>query len=146
GDGVSDDVLARIAARHGLDLARNGDKPTDASKHNVLLMKKVELDHLARLITNPFSAYVEVIDGEEDPINPETIDGIKQGRLCFSLATDTAYKMDSAALVCDALAARGVLSPIRRQDVELSLHETISNAVVHGNLGIESAKKGNIEN
>lgn len=145
GDGVPDDLLARTAARHGLDLAKNGTKPSDPGQHNVLLMSKVELDHLARWIASPFSAYIEVIDGEPDQLNPETVDSIKGGRLCFSLATDTAYKMDSAALVCDALSARGVLSPIRRQDVELSLHETISNAVVHGNLGIESAKKGNIE-
>ncbi|MBP2298247.1 ATP-binding protein [Azospirillum picis] len=60
----------------------------------------------------------------------------------LSLTTGSAYGLQCAVLVCDELARRGVLDPHRRSDMELCLHEAVVNAIVHGNLGLSSAAKG----
>lgn len=144
GDGVPQETLARVAARHGMKIAAPDAKPASGGANHVLLLASLTHDSLIPWLSRPFSAYVEIIDGEDDPLNDDLLEGLAAGKLCFSLATSTSYLIDSAALVCEALAARGVLTPIRRSDVELSLHETISNAVVHGNLALESNMKGDI--
>lgn len=145
GDGVPTEALSAVAQRHGFELAPNGSAPNGHGSPNILLSSKVGNDSLAPAMGQPYQAYVEMI-GDGEQLNAETLDGLKTGKLCFSLATNTAYQIDSAALICDALAARGVLSPMRRPDVELSLHECISNAVVHGNLGLQSNMKGDVSN
>ncbi len=145
GDGISADSMARYAAQYGMSSAQAGSKPNGSDTRNILLMTKSEVEKLATFAAGPYAAYVEII-GDEDPLNTETLEGLAQGKLCFSFATNTIYQMDSAALICDALAARGVLSAMRRPDVELSLHESISNAVVHGNLNLASNMKGDLSN
>lgn len=145
GDSIPPDSMARYAAMYNMSSACSGAKPNGQAQPNILLMTKSELDSMSSLVTQPFDGYVELI-GNEDPINSETLSGLSEGKLCFSFATNTIYQMDSAALICDALAARGVLSAMRRPDVELSLHESISNAVVHGNLSLASNMKGDISN
>lgn len=59
----------------------------------------------------------------------------------LSLTTGTAFGIQGAVLVCNALALRGALPGERRSNVELCLHEAIVNAIVHGNLGIASSAK-----
>lgn len=145
GDGVPPETLARVASHHGLQPAPAGTKPNGQDAQHILLLSRVDSGQMGPVLATPFHAYVELI-GDGAQLNSETSEGLREGKLCFSLATDTAYQMDSAALICDALAARGVLTPMRRPDVELSLHETISNAVVHGNLKLQSNMKGDIGN
>jgi hypothetical protein len=145
GDGVSPETLTQIAGHHGWQLAPQGSAPNGHDGRHVLLLGKVDGGKLGPALATPYHAYVELI-GDGAQLNPETSEAVSSGKLCFSLATDTAYQMDSAALICDALTARGVLTPMRRPDVELSLHETISNAVVHGNLKLESNMKGDAGN
>lgn len=139
GDGVSPDKIADVAKQHSLAVA-NGT-PVSREHSGVLLLAQIDSAKFPTQLTEPYAAYVEVIDGAED-LDAETICGINEGKLCFSFATSTAYQIDSAAYVCEALAARGILTPMKRADVELSLHETISNAVVHGNLNLASNMKG----
>jgi hypothetical protein len=145
GNGVPTEALDALAKRHGFSVASAGTAPNGHGTPNILLAAKVENESLAPVLQLPYQAYIELI-GDGDQLNSETLDALKGGKLCFSLATRTAYQIDSAALICDALAARGVLSPMRRPDVELSLHECISNAVVHGNLGLQSNMKGDVGN
>jgi hypothetical protein len=58
------------------------------------------------------------------------------GRMLVSLTTRLAWTLDTAAQICEALQAREMLAPSQRHDVELSLHEAIINAVLHGNLAM----------
>ncbi|ANC90856.1 ATP-binding protein [Azospirillum humicireducens] len=60
----------------------------------------------------------------------------------LSLTTGSAYGLQCPVLVCDELVRRGALDPQRRSNVELCLHEAVANAIVHGNLGLSSAVKG----
>lgn len=58
-----------------------------------------------------------------------------------SMTTPTAYAIQPAVVICDALSDMGVLDPSKRSPVELCLHEAIANGIVHGNLGVSSAAK-----
>jgi len=144
GDGVPGEVLARIAARYGMEHAASGCLPADRSLKNIVLLGAVHQDHILPWLSSPADAYIELIT-EDSPISDEVLENLNSGKLCFSFATSTAYLTDYAALVCEALAARGILTPMRRPDVELSVHETISNAVVHGNLALASNMKGDVQ-
>jgi len=57
-------------------------------------------------------------------------------RLC--LRTDSVFSLDLAALTCDAMVRRGRMTEARRPEIEVAFHEAITNATVHGNLGIQS--------
>lgn len=142
GHGVSQDQLVSIASGAGLDVSHGTAPATSDGLRHIALIEGMDQADLDPLLRASYSAYVELIDGSEPQINTETLEALDSGALCFSMSAATAYSIDSAAVICDALAARGVLSPMRRSDVELSLHETISNAVVHGNLALESNRKG----
>ncbi len=145
GEGVDHETLARVATECGFVPTPEGEKPNGSGSPGVLLLASPAIAGIGEWLSCPVQAYVELIEGEP-AINPETLETIRSSRLCFSLATSTAFTLDSAAMVCEALVARGILTPMRRSDVELSLHETISNAVVHGNLAIESNTKGDVAN
>ncbi|MFD1625926.1 ATP-binding protein [Azospirillum griseum] len=61
--------------------------------------------------------------------------------LYINLTTETANDLHLAGRVLTALAARHPLPPERRDDLELALHEAISNALVHGNLEVAGMKE-----
>ena len=145
GDEIPPDSMARYAAQYQMSAAPAGSKPNGHDIKSIRLMGRQDLAGMSALMHQPYSAFVEMI-GDDSPLNAETLEGLSKGKLCFSLATNTIYQMDSANLICEALAARGVLSAMRRPDVELALHESISNAVVHGNLALASNMKGDMTN
>lgn len=145
GDGIAPERLGEIAARHGLVVSGDGAPTVGQQTESILLLDAVDHERLNRCVTAPYTAFIEVI-GAADPLAGEMMATIKKSHLLFSLRTSTAYQMDSAALICEALTSRGILSVMKRSDVELSLHETISNAVVHGNLALASNMKGDAAN
>lgn len=57
-----------------------------------------------------------------------------------SLTTALANELHLAGRIVTAIAARHALPPDRRDDMELALHEAVSNALVHGNLQVEGMK------
>ena len=59
------------------------------------------------------------------------------GGVAATLRTDTAYGAPIAEILCRRMSERGVFDADTRGKAELALHETISNAVLHGNLGFE---------
>lgn len=92
----------------------------------------------------PYTAYLEVT-GSEEPIGDTVWATVTTQSFYLSLTTATAIGLRSAVLVCDALHERGVLPKVRRPNVELCLHEAIANALVHGNLGVDSSHKSKPE-
>lgn len=145
GDAVSPDSLSRLATRYSMSAAPAGTKPNGHDICNLLILGEKEISCISDYLSQPYSAYIELVD-EENPVDGEVLQGLAEGKLCFSFATSTIYQMDGAAVICDALTQRGILSAMRRPDVELSLHESISNAVVHGNLALASNTKGDLGN
>lgn len=61
------------------------------------------------------------------------------GSLTLELTTDAALAHDWARRLCDRLVGSGGLCRERRADVELAVHEALTNAAVHGNLGLPSS-------
>lgn len=81
-------------------------------------------------------AYVEL--GDDTALPPGLLELLARSpaALHLSLSTATSFSLDMAPLLCGALVRRGWLSPQRRGDMEICVHEAVSNAIVHGNLDI----------
>lgn len=60
--------------------------------------------------------------------------------LFCSLPTATATELNIAGRLAVAIGDRHSISDATREDLELALHEAISNGLVHGNLGVASIK------
>lgn len=67
---------------------------------------------------------------------PEDTSGPPWRQLLLALTTGTAFSLDGAVLICDRLVVLGVLADSRRPELELAIHEALSNAIIHGNLGV----------
>lgn len=61
--------------------------------------------------------------------------------LYLNLTTATAHDLQLGGRLLAALSARLPLAGDRRDDMELALHEAVSNALVHGNLGVAGMKE-----
>ncbi|OYQ34229.1 hypothetical protein CHU95_12325 [Niveispirillum lacus] len=123
---------ARIAAELGLPLA-------DAGPHaEGVLVRLIPEGAAADLVTALRSGCAAIV--EQGP--PGTLPAaalrtaLEQGHLLVSLTTRLAWTMDTAAQFCEGLLLRGLLPATVRHDAELSLHEAIINAVLHGNLAM----------
>lgn len=140
-DRVPADVAARVAARFGLSGAGGGP---DGRAAGAVLLAQADRE----IVRNAFGLNsfltVELTEREDGTGTIEAdwlgAPPVEQG-FYLSLTTGTAYGLQCAVLICDELTRRGVLTPERRGNIELCLHEAIANAIVHGNLGIPSATK-----
>ncbi|MBY6260550.1 ATP-binding protein [Azospirillum sp. 412522] len=65
--------------------------------------------------------------------------------LYLNLTTATAHDLQLGGRLLTALSARHPLEGERRNDVELALHEAVSNALVHGNLGVDGMKELSVQ-
>lgn len=142
-EGVDAEALTKIAQAGGFQATPIGSFPADRTEKNIALVSNGQAENLFPLLTKPYDGFIEYIEGE-NTVDEESMRVMHDAMLGFSLSTATAYQNDSAALVSEALLERGVLSPMRKSDVELALHEAISNAVVHGNLSVQSNMQGEL--
>jgi len=70
---------------------------------------------------------------------------IRAGGLVLSLTTASAWKLDLAQLVTEAVIERfGPLDEARRHEIELCLSESLTNAMLHGNLEMDSAPRNSL--
>ncbi len=121
----------RIAAALGLPLATEGaDGPG--------LVRVIAEGAAAELIAALRSNCAAIVEQGADANLPAAAlrDALDSGRLLVSLTTRLAWTLDTAAQFCEGLLARGLLPTAVRHDVELSLHEAVINAVLHGNLAM----------
>ncbi|WP_042442461.1 ATP-binding protein [Azospirillum sp. B510] len=162
-DSVPAEMAARVVARfggtaHGRPDWRPdgppGGQPDESGNPagramETLLMERADRDRLrAAFDRRPFLT-VELGEGvdeaaalQDDWSGVPAADHPDLPGFYLSLTTGTAYGLQCPVLVCDELERRGVLEPQRRSSVELCLHEAVANAIVHGNLGLSSAVKG----
>ncbi|WP_207457181.1 ATP-binding protein [Azospirillum sp. SYSU D00513] len=129
------DLALRAASRFGLSAGGNADR----AEATLLPAGSDRERWLAALEHGAFFA-VELTEQGDAQGDWAGVPPVTQG-FYLSLTTATAYGLQCAVLVCDALARRGVLTDERRPAVELCLHEAIANAILHGNMGIPSAPK-----
>ena len=95
-------------------------------------------------LTPPFHGFIERGEGSE-ALSPGCVAAIRDGGLALSLTTATARELDLAKVMVAAVGDRfGTASHILGR-LELVLAEAISNAIIHGNLGISSEDRATLE-
>ncbi|PWC84036.1 hypothetical protein TSH100_19465 [Azospirillum sp. TSH100] len=162
-DRVPADMAARVASRFAGTVQDHPDEPAASRTPGVgqgrghagmravetLLMERADRDRLRAAFDH--SPFLTVELGEDADEGAAPLDDWSGAPVAdhpdlpgfyLSLTTGTAYGLQCPVLVCDELVRRGVLDPQRRSNVELCLHEAVANAIVHGNLGLSSAVKG----
>jgi anti-sigma regulatory factor (Ser/Thr protein kinase) len=133
GVGVQSGVLAATAAAAGIGVSPAGAVP---APRDVALFASTDRAGLTDLIVRGFHGLVDVT-GRMPEVAVRS--AVAATATTLSLATATAWSIDCAALVCDALEGRQMIAAEKRADVELALHEAVANAVIHGNLAIGSS-------
>lgn len=127
---VEPQQAAQAAAALGIPL----DGAPVAEAQQVWLIGADRSADLTQALTSRCAAIIEYADGAQP--QERLAQALGQGQLLVSLTTKLAWTLDTAAQFCDGLIARGLMPAHIRQEVELSLHEAIINAVLHGNLGM----------
>jgi anti-sigma regulatory factor (Ser/Thr protein kinase) len=88
----------------------------------------VDTTAIAQGLSNPLGVYAE--SGCTSTVRPP--------RLVLAVRTDTAFALPLAAIFTEALRTRLPLEPATADAIELSLHEALANAIIHGNLHLSS--------
>ncbi|PWC34291.1 ATP-binding protein [Azospirillum sp. TSO35-2] len=90
----------------------------------------------------PFAAWIETVDADDGAAAlAPLMAAAAAADLYVNLSTGTAHDLQLGSRLLAALAARHPLATERRDDIELALHEAVSNALVHGNLGVDGMKE-----
>lgn len=134
GAGVPPDRVRRIADTLGL-----GDAIPEGKSRVLALLGDGDPSACAPDWTRPFAAWIEIAGLDDAAICSHVSQAI-QTDLYASLTTATANRVHLAGRIVHAIAGWRPLTETQRDDIELVLHEAISNAVVHGNLQVEGMK------
>lgn len=94
-------------------------------------------DDFEECLARPRFACVEVFEGQ-DGLALGALRQAVQADLCLSVSTSTAYSQPVARALTVGIAGRIALTTAQREGVELAIQEAVGNAVVHGNLMLES--------
>lgn len=143
GVAIDDERLACCAAWLGLPPGSPGEgcgRGRDGSTLALLGGAQGADDNAAWL--PPVAAWIEpTTDPDAQPTLTQQTERAGSVDLYINLSTETANDLHLAGRVLTALAARHPLPSERRDDLELALHEAISNALVHGNLEVAGMKE-----
>jgi len=138
GLGIPQDRLQRLAA--ALDMPRwlPAAAQDDAARVVLLFDDGGPAEQPVHWV-RPFAAWIEV-GSRSDAALADSIGRAAGADLYASITTATANHLHLAGRIVAALAGRRPLDEAQRDDMELALHEAISNAVVHGNLQVNGMK------
>lgn len=149
GLGVPQDRLERLASASGLSVwqARGGaggtrsrpSRPADPAGRVVVVVDSASPEELRAGLDKPFTALVESVGLTEGDLVATLVHAAGYD-LYVSLTTVTANRLELANRIATAIAHRHPMAEARREDMELALHEATTNAVIHGNLGMDSMK------
>lgn len=111
----------------------------------MLLLHEMTEVALEPVLIHPYLAYIECRgDADEDAV-AAILATLTADQFGMAMSTRTAFSLEAARLVCDALTSRAVLPPSLRPAVELALHEIVANAIIHGNLAMDQQFKDDPE-
>lgn len=140
--GLSPDRSDRLARALGLRLAVGPADGRAGSGPLALLLTNGTMAVADSLWLPPVAAWVEPAAGDEDDGGVAALLAEASGTdLYVNLTTATAHDLHLGGRLLTAIEARHPLSGLRRDDIELALHEAVSNALVHGNLGVSGMKE-----
>ncbi|MFP5512260.1 MAG: ATP-binding protein, partial [Alphaproteobacteria bacterium] len=140
--GLPPDRSDRLARALGLRLAAGSADWRAGSGPLALLLTDGAAAEAESLWLPPAAAWVEPAAGDEDGGGVAALLAEASGAdLYVNLTTATAHDLQLGGRLMAAIGARHPLSRHRREDIELALHEAVSNALVHGNLGVSGMKE-----
>jgi anti-anti-sigma regulatory factor len=123
--------------------ARDGAVPADSV---AVISGAATQEAIEQSLCAPYAGFFEVGDTVCAQIGPRAVDTVRQGGLVVSVSTAAAMRIDLARLFADAIQQRFKVGR-RAADslIDLCLTEAIGNAVIHGNLGVDSTMRTNSE-
>lgn len=139
GLGVPPERLRRLSVALGLPTDESADTGLDAEARVAVLVGDAEAAAAPPHWARPFVAWIETAPLDDAAIAAQ-VGRAQQADLYACLTTATANQLHLAGRIVAAVDSRRPLGEIQRDDIELVLHEAISNAVVHGNLQVEGMK------
>ena len=83
------------------------------------------------------NAVVEMGNGDFS-MRPEYIQAVSEGAVLLSMTTLSAYRHSPCAIICQTLVDRGWMLQAQHEDALLAFQEAMANAVIHGNLELQS--------
>lgn len=96
-------------------------------------------------LSAPYRGYFETGPMQWNDIDSGLRAAIRAGGLVLSLTTASAWKIDLTQLVTEAVIDRfGPVNDARRHEIELCLSESLTNALLHGNLEMDSAPRDSL--
>ena len=139
GVGVSAERLEEFAAAAGIKCGPVvADLPADEELDSaIVLAAALEDEELAEIISRGAVTCIEV-DGLDVADVAASLRLARSSSIFICLTTASAYRIQLAHRVVQAIARRRPLTEERCYDMELALQEAISNAVIHGNLSVQS--------
>ena len=142
GLGVTPEVVAGFAARHSLRAEDRGKGIPFAPV--IVLLAGVDDERLGQAAERGFHACYEILDADQEDqgVALRLLPTLTQGGLYLSLSTAAAHTTNVARHFRRRLEAWLDLPMIIAADIEMALHEAVSNAVVHGNLEIPLSMPG----
>lgn len=141
GLGVPPERLERLSAELHLPLWQPGDSASNPVPESPVLALLDGADEAepGEGWVRPIAAWVEIAALSDDAL-ADAVRRARRADLFACLTTATANQLHLAARIIKALVARHPLPDAQRDDMELALHEAISNAVVHGNLQVQGMR------
>jgi len=110
-----------------------------------LLVGAATEDNVRRGLSAPYRGYFETGPMQWNDIDSGLRAAIRAGGVVLSLTTASAWKLDLTRLVTEAVLDRfGPLDEIRRHEIELCLSESLTNALLHGNLEMDSTPRDSL--
>lgn len=146
GGEVAAALLWRLATGHGLrvaDWAVEAAEMGELAAPDIIVALRGSVRDIDVALSLGGIAYVELGDDSDLPASVLPLLAGPPG-LHVSLSTATCFSLDLAPLLCTAMVARGWLPAGRRSDVEICVHEAVSNAIVHGNLDIHQGPSAEV--
>ncbi|MBP2292418.1 ATP-binding protein [Azospirillum rugosum] len=149
GLGVPAERLERLSAALRLPLWRPGDYPDDSPSDSadptraaatvLALLDGLDTAEAAESWARPIAAWIEVGTLSDEAL-AAAAGRARRADLFAFLTTATANHVHLAARIVRAITDLHPLPDTQRDDMELALHEAVSNALVHGNLQVEGMK------
>lgn len=143
GEGVAQSCLATFAQTYEM-MSADGSAPAAASVPVVLLRQEADGQGYLDALMPPVLACLQVEGEAPPPFDATWLAPLLRGGQLLSLLTRTAYYTDLSHTFTNQIAARLALPDPVRRNVAMALQEALANALIHGNLELESSHRQSV--
>lgn len=107
----------------------------------VILIEQLDNAKISALMECPLSGIAEIDGTNDHSILDAAIETFDPNQIFLNLTTKTAYGLAIAESFCALLSRRIHLPESCVSELQIILHESIANAILHGNLEVQSAAR-----